>query len=204
MSAQKTSPVVKMAGLGIVAIGIFYAGQGLQRVETMIADLPVQGQTAPKAEGAAAPNAPTTETMRNLHPLLIESSKKVAALRHANATPVTQTAEQLDALFERKDPEPEKKKVAEKAPPAAPAEPPAPPPVDYFKFLPQALKVQAVTGEGAVINGKFYAPGDKLPDFAYPKAGTTVLITPIVKAIDGESAVIEEPGSGRQFKVRLQ
>jgi hypothetical protein len=75
--------------------------------------------------------------------------------------------------------------------------------VDYFKYLPQALKVQAITGEGAVINGKFYAPGEKLPDFAYPKAGSTASVIPVFRGVEGETAVIEEPGSGRQFKLKL-
>lgn len=200
MSTKKTSPVVALAGLGILAMALFYGAQGMQRVEGLIAALPIQGKAAPRAEESVqAAIVQGADKARSMHPLLIESSRKAAAVK-AGAPEVSDTS-QYDALFGRTDLVLEKKRD-----PVAEAKlilPPTPPPIDYFAFLRNSVTLAAVTTKGAVINGKYYLIGESIVELAYPKRGTTHLQNPVLQAVQGETVVIAEADSSRHFQVKL-
>lgn len=227
MSTKTTSPspLVKLAGIGILAIGFFYLNEGLQTLSQRINDLPVQGKAEEVAEPAAA--AATGPVSRTMHPLLVESNQKAAALRRdASAAPAN-----LDALFgrdaaqkeleekKRKELEAEKAQLALKAPPPVPggtpgspatSDTPGVPPVpvvlavDYFKALAQRVRVQAVMPEGAVINGGFYSIGDEVKTLGYPAADGKKMLYPSLEAVDGETVLLSEAQAGkRKIKAKL-
>lgn len=229
MSTKSTSssPVVKLAAVGILSIGFFYLNQGLQTLSQRINELPVQGKAAETAAPAAA-TATTGPVSRTMHPLLVESNQKAAALRQiAGGAPAN-----LDALFgreaaqkeldekKRKEQEVEKALQALKNPPATPpanaanaaGAPDAPPvpavplvqPPDYFKLLAQRVRVQAVMPDGAVINGGFYGQGEEIKTLGYPTVDGKKMLYPTLESVQGETVFLAEAEGGkRKIKARL-
>lgn len=226
MSTKSTSssPVVKLAAVGILSIGFFYLNQGLQTLSQRINELPVQGKAAETAAPAAA-TATTGPVSRTMHPLLVESNQKAAALRQiAGGAPAN-----LDALFgreaaqkeldekKRKEQEVEKALQALKNPPAtppanaagAPGAPPVPAvpvvqPPDYFKLLAQRVRVQAVMPDGAVINGGFYGQGEEVKTLGYPTVDGKKMLYPTLESVQGETVFLAEAEGGkRKIKARL-
>lgn len=71
---------------------------------------------------------------------------------------------------------------------------------DYFQQLATGnhLRLDAVTNNGAIINGKFIEQGQPITQFAYPAPGadentTTKLLAAHITKIDRESITISEP-----------
>lgn len=92
---QKSSPVIKLALLGIVSIGLVYLNKELDSLATKIESLPVQGKSQ-QAEPAADAGRPggRHQLAKMMHPLMVESNQKAAILRKEGKA-------NLDALFGR-------------------------------------------------------------------------------------------------------
>lgn len=223
MSTKSTSPrpLVKLASVGILTIGFFYLNEGLQTLSQRINDLPVEGKAAePEVVDTAVATGPVS---RSMHPLLVESNQKAAALRRDSSAAPTN----LDALFgrdaaqkeldekKRKELEAEKAQQAAKVPPgvpgsgispAAPGTPlvPAVLAIDYFKALAQRVRIQAVMPDGAVINGGFYSVGDEVKTLGYLAADGKKMLYPSLESVDGETVLLSEAQAGkRKIKAKL-
>ncbi len=215
--SNNPSPIVKLAGVGILFIGFFYLNVGLQKASQYINELPVQGkaaETAPAPQDAQAAGP----VSRSMHPLLVESNQKAALLRREGPQG---EASNLDALFGRdaaqKEIDEKKRKEAEiekamKSPPPTPASSsssaPAPavaamPVFDYFRGLAQRVRVQAVMADGAVVNGGFYEVGADVKSLGYPSADGKKTLYPVLESVEAETVYLAEPDSKRKIKARL-
>lgn len=190
MSQARPSPIVKMAGLGIVAMGLYFLLQGTHWVSERISELPVQG----RLESASADEAPvaTPDPRRSLHPLLVESSNKAAALKPDASAPA---GAGFDAAFGKGDS------------PATPLEASAPVAapllVDYFRELSTLVKVQAVTATGAIVGGKYVEVGSALPMYAYPDARTGLPLVPKLVAVGTRSVTVADARGLRKLQIAL-
>ncbi len=210
------SPIVKLAGVGIVLLGLHALWSANATVMARIAELPVQGKAATAAPATPAAGAPAAETP-SLAPLLIESQSRAQA-RQANAPALGQSAATFTTLFgtqpdaaakeAAKGSEKGADKGAAQGLPPSPALPdsaaavPPPPPVDHFAELAGVVRLDAVAPDGAVLNGVFYAVGAELTPYAYPdKAGKTV--APKLQSAQGHEALITEPGGRRRLRLKL-
>ncbi len=204
------SPIVKLAGVGIVMLALHALWNANGMVLGRIAALPVQGKAAEAPVAAPAAGAPAPETP-SLAPLLIES--RARALQ-SSAPVLSQSAETFSTLFDTKpeptakDPAKDAAKVASGALPASPELPPAlptmpvPASVDHFAELAAVLRLDAVAPDGAVVNGTFYPLGAELTGYAYPdKAGKSV--APKLLSAQGREALVAEPGGKRRLRLKL-
>jgi len=94
----------------------------------------------------------STDT-KAFYPVWVKQKAAIIAERQADGS--------LDSLFKR----PEEPKPVELP------EPPAPPEPDYVQLVQQSAFVNAIADNGAVINGRFYAVGDKVEDLTFHPAG---------------------------------
>jgi len=85
----------------------------------------------------------------------------------------------LDSLFKR----PEEPKPVELP------KPPEPPEPNYAQLIQQSVFVSAIADNGAVINGRFYAVGDKVDDLTFMPPGKAP-IAPMLVAVKGDVATI--------------
>ncbi len=215
-SSTGQSPVVKLAALGILAIGFFYLSEGVSHLSQRIMDLPVQGRSqeaaAPTVEPSAQAAGPVSRTM---HPLLVESNQKAAALRKQGVV----GAANLDALFGREQAQKEldelQKKAAEQekkaadaskalSTPAIPAAVAALPVIDHFRLLTQKVRIQAVMTDGAVVNGGFYSLGDEVKTLGYLSADGKKVLYPTLESVSEETVLLTEADGGdRKIKAKL-
>lgn len=191
MSSARPSPIVKMAGLGIVAMGLYFVLQGTHWVSERISELPVQG----RLEAVASEEAPAVvpDPRRSLHPLLVESSSKAAALKPDASAPA---GAGFDAAFGKGD-----------APAVLTVEASTPtavvPLMDYFKDLAGMVRVQAVTSSGAIIGGKYVEVGAPLPMYAYPDARTGLPLIPRLAAVSARSVTVSDAKGLRTLQISL-
>lgn len=94
----------------------------------------------------------STDT-KAFYPVWVKQKAAIMAERQADAS--------LDSLFKR----------PEEAKPVEQPVPPAPPEPDYVQLVQQSAFVNAIADNGAVINGRFYAVGDKVEDLTFYPAG---------------------------------
>lgn len=71
---------------------------------------------------------------------------------------------------------------------------------DYFSLLKEnnVLLLQAITNDGAIINGKFYAFNNTIADFAYP-SGSGKEVSPTLLQATISSVIIKETVGKRRF-----
>jgi hypothetical protein len=184
MAAKKQSPIVTVSLLGIACIGLFSLWDGAKKFEHYIGALPIQGaQTTVQAKIEGAEKA---SSLAVLYPLYVESQQKAERLPHSPE----ESARAIDSSFVRSDSTPTTSGAAAGMPVPEPVALP-----DYFTLLNQAVKVEAVMENGAVLSGRFYALGEPVETFAYPAKngrGTTV---PVLTEVGADFVVLQE-GSG--------
>ena len=185
---SESSPIVKMAVAGIAAMALYYVSQGLSSVASYLNDLPVEG-TNISIHGGAKPPASAPQAVSAIHPLLVESGRKAAnQATETNDAPIGPMVS-LDKLFH------------EDTPTVVGA------PVVVFDFaqLKQQVQLGAVTNEGAVINGKFYASGEKLPFLAFQPTSEATIELPVLRQVGVDYVVIARSSrrKAESFKVQL-
>lgn len=216
-----TSPVVKLALMGIAAIGLYYASTGLAVIDAKIAELPVQGQVSTDpAQAPAVPDAAAMDATKSLHPLLVESKTKAATLAAPAASSLTASAPvaapstaRLDSLFGRDVAQKEiddnlrKEEEARKAAEAAKARPqaslaPELPAIDHFRLQANRIRVQGVLDSAAIINGELVELGAPVRSLGYtgPKGQT---VYPTLDSVNGEVVHILEAGGKRKISAKL-
>lgn len=200
MSTKPKSPIVTMAVAGIVLCGVYALWIQGQKLPLMLSGLPIEGQTVPKAAENQNANA-SVEVTKNLPPFLIEATKKQGGVGTlTTAAPV----KPLDALFNRQEEVVIKEKQVAKAEIEKKIDvPPPPPPFDYFMNLSRVVKLQAISGDGAVINNKYYEVGQLIDALAYPIAGKSKLVSPLLLKVDNEAIYLEDPITKRHVAIRL-
>lgn len=72
--------------------------------------------------------------------------------------------------------------------------------MDYFALLPKAMSLDAILGNGAIINGKFYAAGALIEEFAFPARGGKGMVTPKLHVLSDKE--VEITATGRTFRLR--
>lgn len=101
---NQPSLVIRLALVGSVLIGLFYANQMLQKAVGQLEQLPVQGQSVASAEATAQadsqaePTRRRSQVQKSMHPLLVESRQKEKAL---NQSALSADGSSLDAMFGR-------------------------------------------------------------------------------------------------------
>lgn len=182
-TSTKKNPLITLCLLGIVGMGLSYLWSSAAKIEGFIGSLPIQGaQTTVQAKIEGADKA---SSLAVLYPLEVESKQKVASLPHSPA----ESSHLVDTSFIRAS------QVAPEAPGGASVSIPLPKPValpDYFTLLPQAVHLDGITGNGAVLSGHFYAVGEPVAAFAYPSKKNQQLIVPVLVRVTDNSAVIQE------------
>jgi len=75
---------------------------------------------------------------------------------------------------------------------------------DYFSLLKEnnVLMLQAITNDGAIINGKFYAFNSTITDFAYP-SGSGKEVSPTLIQATASSVIIKETPGQHRFVLTL-
>jgi hypothetical protein len=112
----------------------------------------------------------STDT-KAFYPVWVKQRAAILAERQADGS--------LDLLFKR----------PEEAKPVELPVPPTPPEPDYAQLVQQSAFVSAITDNGAVINGRFYAIGDKMDDLAFMPPGKAS-IAPALAGVKGDAATI--------------
>lgn len=191
MSQSRQSPIVKMAALGSMAIGLYFVLQGTHWVNERISELPVHG----RLEAAAADSTPAVpaDPRRSLHPLLVESSSKAAALPLTDPAPPVGAG--FDAAFGKGD--------KPSASPEASVPSVAMPLRDFFRELAGRVQLQAVTATGAIIGGRYVEVGSPLPMYAYPDARTGAARVPKLSAVTRQGVVISDARGARTLRITL-
>lgn len=179
MTTQKQSPLVMTSIIGIIGMALSGLWNSAGKVEAYIGSLPVKG-----AQSAAQAPATTTGSaggLAVLYPLYVESKQK------AEARPRTpkDSSKLIDASFARST------VTANGAAPALPVPQPVALP-DYFTLLRQAIRLDAITGNGAVLNGHFYEAGQPVTAFAYPGKKDQKMTTPLLLKVDEHAVLIGE------------
>lgn len=204
MAKQKqSSAIVAMAMVGILCFGLYYLYQGSLWVSAQVDSLPVEGQMAAKT---AANAAPVRQAPKTLHPLLIESSRKAAAVKAATRESVS--GDVYDSVFGKLDADKaraeeearkkeEAKKVANPEPAAAVVQ------FDYFGGLKSSVRVMALTPSGAIVNGRYVEKGAALEELAYPDLTTGEMVFPVLASVDAKGIVLREAKGRRTIRAEL-
>lgn len=182
MKTNTVSPVVKLALLGILCIGVYYFSQGVKELTKFAKELPVEGMVE-KASATTKKAAPAITTKESIHPILVESKARL----QASEIPVDPGASRsLDEVFEKA------------APPATLA-----PVLVGFDSLRARASLEAIVGNGAVINGRFIEKGGKLVGTPFHNAdGTQYLYAKLVEVTS--DYVVVSAGPGQKLKLRLK
>jgi hypothetical protein len=181
MTTQKQSPLVVSSIIGIIGMALSGLWNSAAKVETYIGTLPVKGaQTAAAAPANASGSA---GSLAVLYPLYVESKQKAERLPQASAA----SSKLIDESFTR----------SSRAPAASGGSPtlPVPQPValpDYFPLLRQAVHLDAITGNGAVLNGHFYEVGQPVTAFAYPGKKEQKMSAPVLQSVLADEVVLAE------------
>lgn len=182
-TAAKKSPLITICLLGIVGMGLSYLWSSAAKIEGYIGSLPIQGaQTTVQAKIEGADKA---SSLAVLYPLEVESKQKVERLPQSQA----EASHLVDTSFIRAS------QAAPEGPAVGSVSIPLPKPValpDYFKLLPQAVQLDGITGNGAVLSGHFYEVGEPIAAFAYPSKKNQQLTVPVLLRVTDNSAVIQE------------
>ena len=201
------SIVVKMALIGTGFIALYYLNVATQMVSAKITELPVQGKT--QVTAPATDIREPAQRGKALHPLLVESSNKAAALRQASAASTANEPVNFDALFGReraqKDVDARNQKDAaakELLKPPTPAM--AAQSFDAFKDLATQVRVQAVMKDGAVVNGGFFETGAVVTSLPYASQDGTRTLYPVLSSVQDDAVLLAEAGKGtRKIRARL-
>lgn len=192
MAQKKTnSPIVGLAGLGILAIMLSFGWKGLQMASSKINELPIHGAvTVQQAKIEVA----KTDSLKTLSLLLIEGKKDSA---QAEAT--GSSTEALDKAFSLQTQKPVEVPASTTAAPAEQT-------VDFFPMLKDQLRLDAIflsnSSKAAVINGKHYTLKDPLPEFSFPdKVGKMTI--PVLARITESEVSIKDSATGRSFSLKL-
>lgn len=185
MKSNTVSPVVKLAGLGILCIAIFYFSQGVKELTRFAKELPVEGMVE-KASTAPKKAGPAITTKESIHPVLVESKARL----QASEIPVDPGASRsLDEVFE---------KSTLPVPTAAAA-----PIVVGFDSLRTRASLEAIVDNGAVINGRFVEKGGKLIGTPFHSAdGSKYLYARLVEI--ASDYVVVSAGPGQKLKLQLR
>lgn len=184
--ATKKSPVVTICLFGIVGLALSYLWSSASKLEGYIGSLPIQGaQTTVQAKIEGTEKA---SSLAVLYPLHVESQLKAVRLPQSAA----ESSRLVDSSFIRR---------SNVAPGGPGVSMPLPKPValpDYFSMLGQAVQLDALTDNGAVLGGRFYAVGEPVSAFAYPSRKTQQMTVPVLVRITADTAVLgEAPSEGR-------
>lgn len=213
---RKPSPVVRLAMLGILGIGLAQAFQSSQWVDAHIAALPVVGQAGEgQGDGAAAPAAATLD--RNIVPLLMESQQKKELMAPSLRAGEFAGTDSIDRIFGNVSPRLEARLAARARAdaqaqaqaqdnPTSAAAPEMPPAVvlDYFKLLEAQVTVQALTPGAAVINGRLFEVGEPVTTLAYPSSADPARkVHPVLLRRVSDGVVLREAEGERQFTARM-
>lgn len=223
------SPVVRLAVVGIVLMGAYYAWSGAATLTQRIAELPVEGlsEMVPDTEAVA-----TGEGARQaLHPLLVESSRKTRESRAAPAPVTAESLRRLDDVFGREaavlealaraeaverealERERQAREAAEQAArdattdATAEAEETAPQPVwlvDHFARLAETVSIGALSTQGAVLAGQYHVAGEPVESLAYPALPDGTVRVPVLENVSRSGVVLLEPHTGRRVILRLE
>lgn len=185
MKTNTVSPVVKLALLGILCIGVYYFSQGVKELTKFAKELPVEGMVE-KASATPKKAAPAITTKESIHPILVESKARL----QASEIPIDPGASRsLDEVFE---------KATSPASAATLA-----PVLVGFDSLRARASLEAIVGNGAVINGRFIEKGGKLVGTPFHNAdGTQYLYAKLVEVTS--DYVVVSAGPGQKLKLRLK
>jgi hypothetical protein len=196
------SPLVKLAGIGIISIGFFYLSSVLDQATTWTQKLPVEGNTFSSEK--RPPLAGTAATGAGIHPLLVESSRKEAELRGAVPKGSEAVMVSLDTLFGRTAAQQDI--IAAESPVPAAKSLVLPPVIAYddARSLLQATRLQMVASNGAIINGLFYGTGDVVDSVSYFSGRTESMASPILTFVGKDHILLSEVGkNGKTVSVQL-
>lgn len=165
--------------LALLLLSVPYAAyEALGELQQKYARLPVLGATVKTAAQGQASEAP----LAMLYPLVVRGG--------AGGRKQFGDGSGIDAAF-----------VPFKvAPIVDELQMPAPREMDYFGLLPRAMSLDAILGNGAIINGKFYAAGALIEEFAFPAKGGKGMATPRLHVLSDKE--VEITAIGRSFKLR--
>lgn len=183
MKSDTNSPIVKLALVGILSMGLYYASEGVKSLANYAKALPVEG-TVQKED----PNAPKVQAKlsdkESIHPILIESKKKLTQ----DALPKSEgPVKSLDEIFGKAE-EPLTRLSAPSTP------------VFTFSDIKSRVRVQGILNNGAVINGKFFEVGAKVTTAPYYNDNATATLFPKLMNISGDTVVLK---SAKGSTVRL-
>ncbi len=192
MAQKKTnsSPIVGLAGLGILAMMLTFGWKGLQMASAKINELPIHGAvTVQQAKIEVA----KTDSLKTLSLLMLEGKKAEAA-----GDPLS-SSESLDKAFSLQTQKPVEVPASTTAAPAEQT-------VDFFPMLKDQLRLDAIllsnTSRAAVINGKHYTVKDALPEFSFPDK-TGAMTVPVLAKVTESGVVIRDVATGRSFTLQL-
>jgi hypothetical protein len=169
-----SSPIVKLATVGIVAIGFYYLSLGMGKGAQFINELPVEGTAFSAADSTVAKSPVTAVAPSAIHPLLVESSKKASYLGATATEEAPAEMVSLDKLFGRTT----KAEVAK----------------SYdFKSMKGLARLQSTMSNGAIVNNEFYSRGDKVTSFGYLQDETGAPKYPTLLSIKPDRVVIGDP-----------
>lgn len=199
------SPLVKLALVGIAGIAFFYVSEGVGQVSKLIRNLPVEGTAF--SQGPTAASAPmVAPDIASIHPLLVESSRKVTSSPTEGEGPQAQPVEQvtgmvsMDKLFERVEPI----VAAPKQGGTVNLNMKMDALVFDFKHLLPYVQLQATSKDGAIINGHFYSVGEKIQSAAFVREATDLPEYPTFESMTSESVVLGDPKNPKStITVRL-
>lgn len=168
------SNIVRLS-LIVLFLGIVFKGS--QTTLPTLQALPIHG-----INNAAQQNV-ADDQLKSLYPLVARHDKTVAALSSSSEII------NVDNAFIPQTALPENTQSS------------AP---DYFSLLKDNnfLTLQAITADGAIINGKFYTFGEFITDFSYP-SGSGKNAFPIVLQATISSVLIKETPGKRRFMLAL-
>lgn len=211
---RKASPIVRLALLGIVGLALAQIFQSSQWVDAYIEALPVVGEPVKEQDAAAAPAAPVLD--RNIVPLLMESQQKKELMAPALRAGEFAGTESIDHVFGNVSPRLAARLAARaqgtlggqavEPPPSPGEEPSLPPPViiDHFKLLQARIKVQALTPDAAIINGRLFEVGERVTTLAYPsRVDAFRFVHPLLLRRVNDGVVLREAEGPRQFTARM-
>lgn len=185
MADKKKSPIIRAIVVGSICLGLYGTWAVGDKLELYLGGLPIQGAKTPAPAPAEA--SKKAKSLAVLYPVYIESKQKSERLLHSPE----EASRLIDTTFIRAQ--------GEQAPLAL-SEVPVPKPVDlpdYFLLLDQVVQVDAVMQNGAVLNGRFYAIGERVLAFDYPSNTGGQLTAPVLSSVLAEGVVLKE-GKGEK------
>lgn len=183
MKAIFNSPILQLAAIAIVIGGVYLVTE---------ASLPPL-QNLPISElrsNVPHPSSSDPAALKDLYPLVAKASPKPVPL------PAADDVIQVDDAFIPRNSNSEKDGGTSAT-------------IDYFPLLEsnRVLVLQAVTGDGAIINKRFYNYYSPLTEWAYPGLDGRTVSPVLLRAGKGDRVRIAEPATSskkRHFDLLLQ